>query len=81
MAKKKAIPTKRKRTKKARTKEVKGLTAKGKKQGFITQEEILQLYPDAEDRIEELDLLYDRFQAEGIDAHQMVSSAYFDNAP
>ena len=31
------------------------LINKGKKQGFVTQEEILELFPDAEKRIDELD--------------------------
>src|SRR4030042_2542706 len=41
------------------------LLIKGKKQGFITQEEILVTFPDAEKRLEELDQLYGQFLAAG----------------
>jgi RNA polymerase primary sigma factor len=53
--------------------EIDKLIAKGKDQGFITQEEILQLFPDAENRIEELDELYDKFLVEGIDVFETVT--------
>ncbi len=46
---------------------------KGKKQGFITQEEILKLFPDAEERVEELDDLYAKFLAEGVDVFESVT--------
>jgi RNA polymerase primary sigma factor len=52
---------------------VSGLIKKGKKQGFITQEEILALFPDAEKRIEELDDLYDRLLKEQIDVFETVT--------
>jgi RNA polymerase primary sigma factor len=49
------------------------LIKKGKKQGFVTQEEILVLFPDAEKRIEELDDLYTKLLAEGIDVFETVT--------
>jgi len=49
------------------------LIEKGKKQGFVTQEEILQLFPDAEERIEELDDLYDVLLREKVDVFDSVT--------
>ncbi len=49
------------------------LIKKGAKQGFVTQEEILVLFPDAEKRIEELDDLYTKLLAEGIDVFETVT--------
>jgi len=53
--------------------DVSKLIEKGKKQGFVTQEEILQFFPDAEERIEELDNLYDRLLREKIDVFESIS--------
>lgn len=44
----------------------------GKSQGFLTQDEILDYFPDAEDRIEELDELYFLLQSDGIDVFESV---------
>ena len=49
------------------------LINKGKKQGFITQEEILNLFGDAENRIEELDRLYERLLKLNIDVFESVT--------
>ncbi len=43
------------------------LIRKAKKDGFITQEEILKSFPDAEKRIEELDKFYNRLFKSNID--------------
>jgi len=43
------------------------LFQKGKKEGFLTQEEILKYFPDAEKRLEELDSLYDRLERANVD--------------
>ena len=43
------------------------LFAKGKKEGFLTQEEILKFFPDAEKRLDELDNLYDRLEKANVD--------------
>jgi len=53
--------------------DVSKLIEKGKKQGFVTQEEILQLFPDAEERIEELDDLYDRLLREKVDVFESIT--------
>jgi len=46
---------------------------KGKSQGFLTQDEILEVFPNAEDRIEELDELYFQLIAEGVDVFESVA--------
>lgn len=55
-------------------KEVVGLIKKGREQGFITQDEILEVFPDAEARLSELDELYDNLMAEGIDVFESVTA-------
>ncbi len=49
------------------------LLEKGKKSGFVTQDEILMLFPKAEEHLGEIDLLYDRLMAEGIDVFESTS--------
>src|SRR3989344_4092609 len=53
-------------------KDVAGLIKRGRDQGFLTQEDILEVFPDAEERLEELDDLYDKLLAEGIDVFESV---------
>ncbi|PJE52075.1 RNA polymerase sigma factor RpoD [candidate division WWE3 bacterium CG10_big_fil_rev_8_21_14_0_10_39_14] len=48
-------------------KNIKKLIAEGKKTGFITQEDILKTFPNAENNIAQIDELYSRFIDEGID--------------
>ncbi len=50
------------------------LLKKAREQGFLTQEEILEVFPDAEKRIEELDSLYEELLAEGIDVFESVTA-------
>lgn len=45
---------------------LKKLVLKGKKQGFLNQSDILEVFPNAEDNIEELDSLYEKLIEEGI---------------
>jgi len=40
---------------------------KAKKEGFVTQESILEHFPDAEHRVEELDKLYDKLEKANVD--------------
>ncbi len=54
-------------------KEVNDLIKKGRDQGFLTQDEILEVFPDAEVRIQELDELYDKLLSEGIDVFESVA--------
>ncbi len=49
------------------------LLEKGKTQGFLTQEEILEVFLDAEDRIEELDELYAQLMEESVDVFESVT--------
>ena len=50
------------------------LFKKGRDQGFLTQEEVLEIFPDAERRLRELDDFYDRLLAEGIDVFESVTT-------
>jgi RNA polymerase primary sigma factor len=50
------------------------LIRRGKNQGFLTQEEILEAFPDAEKRIEELDSLYEHLLVKNIDVFESVST-------
>jgi RNA polymerase primary sigma factor len=47
--------------------DVSKLVRKAKKEGFVTQEEVMKIFPDAEKRIEELDKLYDKLFKANID--------------
>lgn len=49
------------------------LIQKAKDQGFITQDEILESFPDAEKRIDELDSLYAQLINEGLDVFESVT--------
>jgi RNA polymerase primary sigma factor len=49
------------------------LIEKGRTQGFLTQDEILDVFPDAEARLEELDDLYITLLAESIDVFESVT--------
>ncbi len=60
-------------------KQVVEIIKKARDQGFLTQEEILEIFPDAEARINELDDLYDQLLSEGIDVFESVTSEEGDN--
>ncbi len=53
--------------------DIKKLLEKGRKQGFITQEEILNLFPDAEDHLEELDEFYYQLFNAGVDVFESIT--------
>jgi len=53
--------------------EVKKLIEKGKKQGFLTQDEVLKAFPEAELYLEELDEFYDRLLSLGVDVFETVT--------
>ncbi len=55
-------------------KQVAEIILKARDRGFLTQEEILEIFPDAENRINELDDLYDQLLSEGIDVFESVTS-------
>lgn len=69
--KKKAAPVKL--TDKKRNSLIEQLIARGQENGFITQDEILEVFPDAEDVLEKLDDFYDRLLSEEIDVYESVA--------
>lgn len=54
-------------------KPVEELLNKGKSQGFLTQEDILEVFPDAESRLDELDEFYYQLISEGVDVFESVT--------
>jgi RNA polymerase primary sigma factor len=52
---------------------IRKLVDKGKKQGFVSQEEILNIYPQPEDDVVALDSLYLKLMAESIDVFETSS--------
>jgi len=55
-------------------KTLKDLLAKGVEQGFVTQDDILELFPRAEDKVNELDALYADLYRRDIDVFESVLS-------
>ncbi|MGB6839057.1 MAG: RNA polymerase sigma factor RpoD [Microgenomates group bacterium] len=55
-------------------KDVEKLIERGKRHGFLTQEEILEVFPDAEKRIEELDNFYGQLLAKNVDVFETISA-------
>ena len=66
-AKKKSGAKTKKRSRRLKLVDTTKLLRKAKKEGFVTQEEILKSFPDAEKRIEELDRLYDKLEMANVD--------------
>jgi RNA polymerase primary sigma factor len=52
--------------------EAKELLAKGEDEGFLTHDEVLTVFPDAEERIEELDEFYHQALKKGVDIFESV---------
>ena len=50
----------------------KDLLARGKEEGFLTQDDVLAIFPDAENRLGELDEFYDQAQEEKIDIFETI---------
>ncbi len=57
----------------ARKRKIRKLVLDGMAQGFVTQDEILELFPDAEDHIEELDDLYDELMQKDVDIFESMA--------
>jgi RNA polymerase primary sigma factor len=55
-------------------KEVNELIKRGRDQGFLTQEDIMEIFDDAENRIAELDDFYNKLLSEGIDVFESVEA-------
>ena len=73
MPKKKATTKKTTKKEEKRKEGIKDLVDKGSKKGFVTQEEILKIFPDAEFRLEELDSLYIKLLDSRIDVFETVT--------
>jgi RNA polymerase primary sigma factor len=54
-------------------KKLKKLVTKGKRRGYLTQKEILEIYPSAEEDIEQLDTLYEKLLEVGVDVYDVES--------
>ncbi len=73
MPKKKTVVKKTTKKEEKRKEEIKALVTKGSNKGFVTQEEILKIFPDAELRLEELDGLYTKLLDSRIDVFETVT--------
>ena len=51
---------------------VRDLLARGKDEGFLTQDDVLAVFPDAENRLEELDEFYNQALKEGVDIFEAI---------
>ncbi len=49
------------------------LVSRGKKQGYLTLDHILELFPEAEEKIEMLDYLYEKLLDSGVDVFDVTS--------
>ena len=49
------------------------LLREGKENGFVTQDDILALYPKPEEHIKELDKLYDALIRDGVDVFETMT--------
>lgn len=58
--------------------DTKPLIAAGKKQGFVTQDDILDLFPRAENHLLELDGLYNQLYKLGVDVFESISEEETD---
>jgi len=54
------------------------LIKRGRDQGFLTQDDILEVFPDAEKRIFELDELYDKLLSENVDVFETITQEESD---
>lgn len=63
----------------ARKKKIRELVLKGMSRGYVTQDELLDLFPDAEEHIPEIDDLYDEFFQKDIDVFESVAESGSDN--
>ncbi|MBI2018204.1 RNA polymerase sigma factor RpoD [Candidatus Daviesbacteria bacterium] len=61
------------KNKKESSLDVKKLLKLGTKRGFVTQEEILQIFPKPEEAIEELDKFYTKLISEGVDVFETTA--------
>lgn len=57
----------------ARQKKLRELVLKGMSRGYVTQDTILDLFPDAEDYVADLDELYDELLQKGVDVFESAA--------
>lgn len=62
----------------ARRKKIRELVLKGMSRGYVTQDEMLDLFPDAEEHVSEIDDLYDEFIQKDIDVFESVAESGTD---
>jgi len=67
------LPRIKKNTQEKIDPKLKKLITKGKRRGYLTQKEILEFYPDAENNLEELDSLYEKLLEVGVDVYDVES--------
>ena len=60
---------------------LKDIVVSAKKRGYITQDEILSIFPHPEEHIAELDELYDKLISSDIDVFESVASEREDQKP
>jgi RNA polymerase primary sigma factor len=60
--------------------EIERLITKGKEQGFVTQQEVAQAIPDAEDNLEELDELYAALLENGVELTDQKERLIWDQS-
>jgi len=61
--------------------EIDQLIQKGREQGFVTQEEILAKFPDAEENVDKVDDLYATLQEQGIEIVDAREKMIWGNTP
>jgi len=69
--KKKAV--KKTKEEKLRDGKIRKLVTKGKKQGYLTIDDVMVFFPEAEDDLDALDALYERLLKEGVDVFDVTS--------
>lgn len=62
-----------------RKKKIRALVLKGMSRGYVTQDEMLEIFPDAENWIDELDDLYEEFIYKEIDVFEAVGETDEDD--
>lgn len=58
-----------------RKKKIREMVLRGLSKGYVTQDEILELFPDAEERVGELDDLYEELLLKEIDLYESVADS------
>lgn len=62
-------------------KQIHDLVVLGEEQGYVTQEDIFRVFPNAEDDIDKLDLVYTRMIESDIDVLDIDNKSILDNLP